>query len=347
MPATRTALKIATRRSPLAISQANEVAGALAELAESERLDQLPPCELLPVSTTGDYLEDTPLNKIGGEGVFVKEVQAAVLSGSADIAVHSAKDIPSVEVDGLIIGCVLERADPRDALVSDVDSIFDLPASALVATGSIRRRSQLSWIRPDLNFCQIRGNIHTRLNKIKSSADAGIIAMAAIERLEIDESNIHPIHTSMMLPQAGQGILAVECRSGDHEIRDYLSRINDETAYLELLAERAFLRTLSGGCNLPVGVLATASRANPLFPSARAEPARAEPAQISAQMNGILGAHSSAIIEMTGMIASRNGRALIRQSLIGMNPEELGAALAQDLLVKQGGDSLMNPNREY
>ncbi len=342
MPTTRTSLKIATRRSPLAIAQANEVAGALAELAELEGLDRLPPCELFPVSTVGDDLEDVPLNKIGGEGVFVKEVQAAVLSGKADIAVHSAKDLPSVEVAGLIIGCVLERADPRDALVSEVDSIFDLPAGALVATGSVRRRSQLSWIRPDLNFCQIRGNIHTRLSKIKSSANAGIVAMAAIERLEIDESNIHPIHTSMMLPQAGQGIIAVECRSDDHETREYLTLIDDMTSHLELLAERAFLRTLSGGCNLPAGALATASLSKPTFPSNHKETN-----QPHHKTNDAYNNHNGTIIEITGMIASRNGKALIRQNLIGMNPEELGVTLAQDLLVRQGGESLMNLNREY
>ncbi len=338
MPAAIKSLKIATRKSPLAISQANEVAGALAELAELEELDTMPPCELFPISTTGDYLQDAPLNKIGGEGVFVREIQAAVLSGEADIAVHSAKDLPSIEVDGLTIGCVLERADSRDALISDADSIFDLPAGALVATGSVRRRSQLSWIRPDLNFCEIRGNIHTRLSKIKSSADAGIIAMAAIERLEIDESTIHPIHTSVMLPQVGQGIIAVECRSDDYKTRNYLSRINDKTSYLELLAERAFLRMLSGGCNLPAGALATASSANPIASVIRAEPT---------QTNDSLGTRSSAIIEMTGMIASRNGKALIRQSLIGMNPEELGVTLAQDLLIRQGGNSLMGLNTEY
>ncbi|MHB8262207.1 MAG: hydroxymethylbilane synthase [Acidimicrobiales bacterium] len=308
-----TVIRIATRRSPLAIAQSREIASYLAELEGS------PPCELLAVSTRGDILTDETISAMAGTGVFVKEVQAAVLTGDADIAVHSAKDLPSRDTAGLVIGCVLDRADPRDALVGPFASVFDLPAGALVATGSIRRRVQLAWLRPDLTFSELRGNLHTRLNKIRSSATAGIVAMAAVERLDIYDQDIHSIRTEWMLPQAGQGILAVECRRDDTEMLERLARIDDEQAHLELRAERAFLGEIQGGCSIPAAALAAA-----VLPA---------------------GPHGSAVLEIKGMIASRDGKALVRQSLMGIDPEALGKTLAHDLIYRQGGEVLIGVNR--
>ncbi len=314
-PAGRSVIKVATRRSPLAMAQSREVAACLAALEGS------PPTQLLTVSTRGDILTDTPISAMAGTGVWVKEVQAAVIAGDADIAVHSAKDLPSMDTPGLAIGAVLERADPRDALVcpTPFTSVFDLPAGAMVATGSTRRRAQLAWLRPDLTFRELRGNLHTRIEKIRSSATAGIVAMAAVERLDIYDQDIHPIRTGWMLPQVGQGALAVECREEDTEMLEWLTRIDNEKAHLELRAERAFLRNFQGGCSIPAAALASA-----VLPAAP---------------------HGSAILEIKGMIASMDGKALVRQSLMGIEPEALGKTLAHDLLYRQGGEILIDVNR--
>ena len=187
-------LRAATRGSPLALWQVEPVV----------------------VETSGDIVLDRPIWEIGGKGVFVKEVQAAVLDGRADFAVHSAKDLPSVEVPGLVLACVPERGEPRDALVGS--TLADLPTGALVATGSVRRRSQLAWLRPDLTFTGLRGNIATRLAK---APDFGAIVMAAaaLERLGLADRAAEVLEPDVMLPQVGQGALAIECRANDAAMR--------------------------------------------------------------------------------------------------------------------------------
>ena len=234
-------LRAATRGSALARWQTAHIAELLGPAADVEPI---------LVTTTGDRLADEPISAIGGKGVFVKEVQAAVLEGRADIAVHSAKDLPAATPDGLVIAAVSRRADPRDALVGR--RLSDLPEGALVATGSPRRRVQLRELRPDLRFAELRGNIGTRLAKA-GDFDAVVMAKAALDRLGERPPVVDVLSCETMVPQVGQGALAVECREDDHRARALLAAIEDPVSRREVDAERAFLATLGGDCTLPAG----------------------------------------------------------------------------------------------
>ncbi len=234
-------LRAATRGSALARWQTAHIAELLGSAADVEPI---------LVTTTGDRLADEPISAIGGKGVFVKEVQAAVLDGRADIAVHSAKDLPAATPDGLVIAAVSRRADPRDALVGC--RLSDLAQGALVATGSARRRVQLRELRSDLRFAELRGNIGTRLKKA-SDYDAVIMAKAALDRLGEHPAVVDVLGSEVMVPQVGQGALAVECREDDHQVRALLAAIEDPVTRREVDAERAFLATLGGDCTLPAG----------------------------------------------------------------------------------------------
>jgi hydroxymethylbilane synthase len=249
-----TVLRVATRGSAQARTQAEIVA------EQVRRAGQRIEVELILVETTGDQRPDVPLHTIGGQGVFVKEVQQAVLDGRADLAVHSAKDLPSTPTTGLEIGAFTVRRDPRDALIGC--SFKDLSAGATVATGSVRRRAQLAARRPDLRFVELRGNIHTRLGKIPEGG-AIVMAMAALEVLGIvDElsasTTIDPIPVDEMVPQVGQGAVAVECRREDTAARQALAAIDDRATRQAVECERAFLAELGSGCSLPVGAHAVA-----------------------------------------------------------------------------------------
>ena len=235
-------IRAATRGSALALWQTRHVASLLAPAGVE--------VEEVVVSTSGDRRQDIPIHEMGGKGVFVKEVQAAVLDGRADIAVHSMKDLPSGTPDGLLLGAVPARADARDALVGG--RFEDLAPGAIVGSGSIRRRAQLAALRPDLRFEELRGNIATRLDKA-GSFDAIVMAAAALERLgeRPDVVDLLPVET--MLPQVGQGALAIECRSGDDGVRAALAAIEDPEARVLTDAERAFLAELGGDCDLPAG----------------------------------------------------------------------------------------------
>ncbi|WP_419929788.1 hydroxymethylbilane synthase [Candidatus Poriferisocius sp.] len=234
-------LRAATRGSALARWQTTHIAELLGSTADVEPV---------LVTTAGDRLADEPISAIGGKGVFVKEVQSAVLFGRADIAVHSAKDLPAATPDGLVIAAVSRRADPRDALVGC--RLSNLPQGALVATGSARRRVQLRELRPDLRFAELRGNIGTRLEKA-SDYDAVVMAKAALDRLGEHPSVVDVLGCEVMVPQVGQGALAVECRADDHRVLALLAAIQDPVARREVDAERAFLTTLGGDCTLPAG----------------------------------------------------------------------------------------------
>jgi hydroxymethylbilane synthase len=289
-------LRAATRASALARLQTDLVAAALDE-----------PVEPVVVQTMGDRRTDVAIWEMGGQGVFVKEVQAAVLEGRADFAVHSAKDLPSESPEGLVIAAVPERGDPRDALVG---STFEgLPAGARVGTGSVRRRAQLAWARPDLTFGGLRGNIDTRLAKA-SEFDAIVVAAAALRRLGrtfvIDEV----LDPSVVLPQVGQGALAVECRADDSAVREALARIEHAPSRIAVDAERAYLREIGEGCQLPVGALAT------------------------------VGADGR--ITLTGMIASLDGHTLLRHSDAGEDAEALGRSVARHLLDDGGATALLS-----
>jgi hydroxymethylbilane synthase len=237
-------LRAATRGSPLARWQADHVASLLQAVDPSVRV------ELVLVDTHGDRRLDLPIWELGGKGVFAKEVQAAVLDGRADLAVHSAKDLPSVAIPGLVIGAVPERGDPRDALVGS--TLADLPQGAEVATGSLRRQVELLRHRPDLRFASLRGNMQTRITKA-AEHDAAVVAAVALERLGLDGHIAERLSTDVMLPQVAQGALAVECREDDADLRALLSRIEDAAARRCVDAERAFLAELGGDCSLPAG----------------------------------------------------------------------------------------------
>ncbi|HUI03507.1 MAG TPA: hydroxymethylbilane synthase [Acidimicrobiales bacterium] len=293
-------LRLATRGSPLALLQARRVADRLAAAGG-------PACELVVVRTTGDALAEVPIGQLAGQGVFVKEVQWAVLDGRAHAAVHSAKDLPSATPDGLVLACVPERADPRDALVGA--RLEDLAPGATVATGSARRRAQLAWLRPDLTFCDLRGNMATRVERARR-AGAGVLALAALDRLGLTGHVAEALDARTLLPQVGQGALAVECRAADDATAALLAGIDDAAAHDALRAERAFLAELGGGCTLPVGALATA------------------------------GAGGALVLD--GVMASRDGHVLVRHARAGPagDPAGLGRRLARELLDERGGRSL-------
>lgn len=237
-------LRIATRSS----AQARTQSTAIAQLLESTHSGLT--VELVFVDTTGDQKQDVPLHTIGGQGVFVKEVQAAVLAGRADIAVHSAKDLPSTPADGLCIGAFGQRRDPRDVLVGR--ALNDLAQGATIATGSVRRRAQLSAIRRDLQFVELRGNIPTRLEKIPTDGSI-VMAAAALEILGWTERINEYMAVDVMVPAVGQGCVAIECRIDDEQTRTILADIDDAPSRRAVEHERAFLAELGSGCSLPVG----------------------------------------------------------------------------------------------
>lgn len=243
-------VRIATRASELARWQAEHVASLLGGV------DPTLGIEMVPVSTEGDRRTDVPLSSIGGKGVFSKEIQRAVLDGRADVAVHSAKDLPALTPDGLVIAAVPPRADPRDALVgSDIGGLAAAVAAgtdAVVATGSARRRVQLADLVPGLHFAELRGNMGTRIERARDF-DAVVVAAAALERLGLTEHISQVLPADVLVPQVGQGALAVECRAGDDELRGLLRGIEDARSRLAVDAERGFLAELGGDCSLPAG----------------------------------------------------------------------------------------------
>lgn len=241
-------LRIATRSSPLARWQADHVAGLL------RRRHPEVSVEVVAVETEGDRRQDVPISEIGGKGVFAKEVQLAVLDGRADLAVHSAKDLPAAVARGLVLAAVPERGDARDALVGS--TLDDLAEGAPVATGSQRRRAQLARVRPDLRFVELRGNMATRLSKVPAGG-AILVAAVALQRLGLDDHISEVLEPRVMIPQVGQGALAVECRDGDAEVIELVEAIEHGPSRRRVDAERAFLSTLGGDCDLPAGAHVT------------------------------------------------------------------------------------------
>jgi hydroxymethylbilane synthase len=238
-----TPLRLATRGSRQALGQATAVADALS--AATGR-----PVELVEIATTGDIRADVPLHTMGGLGVFVKEVQRAVLDGRADLAAHSAKDLPSATADGLFIGAFTERRDPRDALIGS--TLAGLANGAMVASGSVRRRAQLQRVRPDLEFAELRGNIDTRLSKIPADG-AIVMAVAALQILEMTDRITETLSIEEFVPAVGQGCVAIECRSDDADTSAALAAVDHEATRHAVEVERAFLAELGSGCSLPVG----------------------------------------------------------------------------------------------
>ena len=286
-----TPVRIATRGSELALWQARFIASKLGR--ESE---------LVVISTRGDRDQASSLAQIGGQGIFVKEVQAAVLDGRADLAVHSAKDLPAISPDGLAIGAFPERGDVRDALVGK--ALGDLQSGEVIATGSLRRQVQLKFMRPDLEFASLRGNIATRV-AVAQRYGAVVVAYAALERLGMLDAIAQVFEPSEMIPQVGQGALAVECRSSDGDLRACLADIDDPNTRLAVESERSFLERLGSGCSLPVGAYATVD------PAAKR-------------------------IDLIAFIGLPDASFGVNVAGSGFDPHELGTRLCQELLAKGG-----------
>ncbi|MEE4249653.1 MAG: hydroxymethylbilane synthase [Alcanivoracaceae bacterium] len=241
-------LRIATRSSPLAIWQAEHVQQRLMALNPSLQV------ELIRIKTQGDIILDTPLAKIGGKGLFVKELEQAMLDGRADIAVHSMKDVPMELPEGLTLAVICEREDPRDAFVcSTYERFDDLPFGAHVGTSSLRRSAQLKAARPDLRISSLRGNVQTRLGKLDSGEfDAILLAAAGLKRLGMGDRIRHELAPEVSLPAVGQGAVGIECRSDDARIHALLAPLNDPLTWDRVVAERAMNRALEGGCQVPI-----------------------------------------------------------------------------------------------
>jgi len=246
-------LRIGTRSSRLALWQANHVADALRPLAAPRLV------ELVPIQTTGDQVRDVPLSQLGGIGVFTKEIQRALLDNSADVAVHSLKDLPTIPVAGVTLAAVPPRGPTADVFLSRGYAHFDdLPAGGRIATGSMRRRAQILYHRPELQLVDIRGNVDTRLRKLEDDGlDGLILAQAGLHRLGLDAAIRHIMDPAWMLPAVGQGALGLECRSDDTATGALLHALEDLPTRQAVAAERAMLFALGGGCLVPIGALGT------------------------------------------------------------------------------------------
>jgi hydroxymethylbilane synthase len=287
-------IRAATRGSPLARWQAAHVAGLLRAADASCEV------ELVVVDTRADRRLDIPIWELGGKGAFAKEVQAAVLDGRADLAVHSAKDLPSAPVPGLVLAAVTERGDPRDALVGS--TLADLPEGAEVATGSLRRQAELRRHRPDLRFAGLRGNMQTRLAKADEH-DAIVVAAIALDRLGLGDRITERLDVDVVIPQVGQAALAVECREGDAELGARLSGVEDAPSRRCVDAERAFLAELGGDCALPAGAHAVVT--------------------------------ADGALSLQAFLASPDGATMVRTAIGGDGPE-IGLAAARELRARGG-----------
>jgi hydroxymethylbilane synthase len=298
-------LRIATRKSPLALWQAEHV---------RTRLQAAHPglvVELVTMSTQGDRVLDSPLAKIGGKGLFVKELEQGMLEGRADIAVHSMKDVPAELPDGLEIGAILEREDPHDAFVSNTfGSIESLPHGACVGTSSLRRQCQLRALRPDLRTPDLRGNVGTRLGRLDAGEyDAIVLACAGLKRLGMAERITAALPPETMLPAIAQGVIGIECRSGDSRVANLIAVVNDRATALRTRIERAMNARLAGGCQAPV-------------------------AGYSELVDDVL--------EMRGLVGRPDGSDLVYAAISGPpgDAELLGQELAEDLLA-HGADVIL------
>ena len=292
-------LKIGTRGSQLALFQANWVKDQLVQAHPG--LD----VSLVKIKTTGDKIQDAPLAKIGGKGVFVKEIEEALLQRRADLAVHSIKDVPTEFPQGLHLSAVTRREDPRDVLISkDGKSLKDLPRGAKIGTSSLRRQAQLLHFRSDFELIPLRGNLDTRLKKLKTlNLDAIILALAGVKRLGFEEKITEIIPPEISLPAIGQGALGIETRTADQEVESQIRFLNDRDSSIAVSAERAFLGKLEGGCQVPI-----------------------------AAFGRILGA----TLQVDGLVGTIDGRRLIRHRVEGPveKAESLGVELAEILLAE-------------
>ncbi len=302
---TKKIIRIATRQSPLAVWQAEHVAG---------RLEQLFPnlcTELVKMVTRGDKILDAPLAKVGGKGLFVKELEQGMLDGIADIAVHSMKDVPVEFPEGLHLAAILTREDPSDALVSNrYGSIDELPGNARIGTSSLRRQCQIKERFPDANILSLRGNVNTRLAKLDAGEyDAIVLASAGLKRLGLAGRISQSLDVGVSLPAIGQGAIGIECRSDDTEINALLAALHDADTGLCVSAERAMNARLQGGCQVPIAGFAI-KQDGQLF------------------MRGLVGAPDGSVLYRSERVAGLD------------QAQMLGCLIAEDLL-NQGADSIL------
>jgi hydroxymethylbilane synthase len=295
-------IKIATRQSPLALWQAEHIKSRLMALYPKMQV------ELVTFVTQGDKILDTPLAKIGGKGLFVKELEMALLDGRADLAVHSMKDVPMELPEGLILPVICEREDPTDAFVSNhFAQLMDLPQGARLGTSSLRRRCQLQALRPDLQIIDLRGNVGTRLSKLDAGEyDAIILASAGLKRLGLHERIKSSIEPALSLPAVGQGALGLECRAGDTQVLELISVLRHDATDVCVRAERAFNQRLMGGCQVPIAGFATLE---------------------------------GDILHIEGRVGSVDGRELLKDQIHGAAADAavLGVQLAEQLLAQGAG----------
>lgn len=298
-------LRIGTRGSKLALWQAKWVKARLVEARSNLRVD------LVIIKTSGDMIQGVPLAKIGGKGLFVKEIENALLDGGIDLAVHSMKDVPILIPPGLSIQCVTKREDPFDALISRSGyGLSKLRQGARIGTGSLRRQAQLLHVRSDFAIVTIRGNLDTRLRKLEEqNLDAILLAVAGLKRMGLGDRITETIPTEICLPAIGQGVLAIETRLEDHEVNETIAFLNDSETAVTMRAERAFLKRLEGGCQVPIAAYAR-------------------------WVDGGL------VVE--GMVASVDGKRMVRQTKRGEaeEAEALGVQLAETIL-SLGGDEIL------
>jgi hydroxymethylbilane synthase len=303
-------VRIATRKSALALWQAEFVKAQLEALPESVTGGELK-VELVPMTTKGDKILDTPLAKVGGKGLFVKELETAMLEGRADIAVHSMKDVPVEFPEGLILHVICEREDPLDAFVSNTyHSLDELPEGAIVGTSSLRRQAQLKAKRSDLVIKDCRGNVNTRLAKLDAGEyDAIILASAGLKRLEMPERIKSQLSVEQSLPANGQGAVGIECRSDDEWLKSVLDHLRCQQTTYRVLAERAMNTALEGGCQVPIGAYA--------------------------EVEGDQ-------LWLRGLVAAVDGQELLTAEIRGhiSEAQQLGQALAKELL-SQGADRIL------
>jgi len=288
-------IRIGTRGSALALWQAHHVRDRLAALGQQT--------QLVTITTTGDRLLDRRLELVGGKGAFLKEIEEAMLAGEVDLAVHSLKDVPTTLPDGLRLTGFLERADPRDALLSTSGAGLDaLPQGARVGTTSLRRQAQLRALRPDLEVVDLRGNVDTRIRRLRSGDfDAILLAMAGLTRLGRGDEAAEVLAADRFLPAPGQGVVALECRAEDSVTQEAVAPLEHAATTRTVTAERAFLAALGGGCNVPLGAHAT------------------------------LREHS---VVLDALVARADGSEVIRDVREDVDPEALGRHLAETLLAR-------------
>ncbi|MFF0827374.1 hydroxymethylbilane synthase [Brevibacillus sp. NPDC003359] len=302
--------KVGTRRSKLALTQTKWVVEKLKGFAPEADF------ELHEIVTKGDRILDVTLSKVGGKGLFVKEIEQSLFDKETDFAVHSLKDMPAELPEGLVIGAIPKRVDPRDVLLSkDGKTLDELPQGALVGTSSLRRSAQILAHRPDIQIESLRGNIDTRMRKLEEgNFDAIILAAAGLERVNFEGNISQFLPVEISLPAVGQGALAIECRADDEETLALLKKLDDAPTRLAVTAERSFLHKLQGGCQVPIGAYATVGENNE--------------------------------ITLTGMVGSPDGKQMFKNTATGQDPLALGIQVAEALLAQGAGDVLAEVLRE-